>query len=40
MKILVANRHLQGLGGSETSTYTLIKELLQQGQDVEYFSLY
>lgn len=40
MKILVANRHLQGLGGSETFTYTLAAELKKQGHNVEYFTLY
>lgn len=39
MKILIANRHLKGLGGSETFTYTLIAELQKQGHDVEYFTL-
>lgn len=40
MKILVANRHLKGLGGSETFTYTLIKQLIADGHEVEYFTLY
>lgn len=40
MKILIANRHLKGLGGSETFTYTLIAELLRQGHHVEYFTLH
>ncbi len=36
--ILVANNHLKNLGGSETFTYTLIKELLEKGFDVEFFT--
>jgi len=40
MKILIANRHLKGLGGSETFTYTLIAELKKQGYEVEYFTLF
>ena len=40
MKILVANRHLQGLGGSETFTFTLAAELKAAGHDVEYFTLF
>lgn len=40
MKILVANRHLEGLGGSETFTYTLAAQLQAAGHDVEYFTLF
>ncbi len=40
MKILVANRHLSGLGGSETFTYTLIAELVRLGHQVEYYTLF
>ena len=40
MKILVANRHLQSIGGSETFTYTLIMELKRMGYELEYFTLY
>lgn len=40
MKILIASRHLQGLGGSETFNYTLISELQRQGHEVEYFTLF
>jgi glycosyltransferase involved in cell wall biosynthesis len=40
MKILIANRHLKGLGGSETFTYTLIAELQRQGHDVQYFTMF
>lgn len=36
--ILVANNHLVQTGGSETYTYTIIKELLARGFDVEYFT--
>jgi glycosyltransferase involved in cell wall biosynthesis len=37
--ILVANNHLVQVGGSETFTYTMIKELLSRDFDVEYFAL-
>lgn len=37
--ILVANNHLVQVGGSETFTYTMIKELLSREFDVEYFAL-
>jgi hypothetical protein len=40
MKILICNRHLKGVGGSETYTYALAKELLRQGHQVEYFTLF
>ncbi|WP_018631075.1 hypothetical protein [Niabella aurantiaca] len=38
--ILVANNHLQHLGGSETYTYTLAEELKKQAFDVEYFTFH
>lgn len=38
MRILVATNHLQNTGGTECYTYALIKELLMQGHDVEYFA--
>lgn len=37
--ILVANNHLVQAGGSETFTYTIIKELLSRNFDVEYFAI-
>jgi glycosyltransferase involved in cell wall biosynthesis len=39
MTILVANNHLINSGGSETFTYTLIKELIRRKYDVEYYTL-
>lgn len=36
--ILVANNHLERLGGSETFTYALIESLVELGYDVEYFT--
>lgn len=36
--ILIANNHLNSLGGSETYTYTLAEELVRQGFNVEYFT--
>lgn len=38
MKILVGNKHLKAVGGSETFTYTLIEELVRQKHLVEYFT--
>lgn len=38
MNILVANNHLNMLGGSETFTYTIIEELVKQGHHIEYFT--
>lgn len=38
-KILVANRHLDKLGGTETYTYTIIQELKRLGFKVEYYTL-
>jgi len=38
--ILVSNNHLEKLGGSETFTYTLIKEFKQKGYTVEYFTFH
>lgn len=35
--ILVATNHLEGVGGTETFSYTLIEELVRRGYDVEYF---
>jgi glycosyltransferase involved in cell wall biosynthesis len=40
MKILVTNNHLDRLGGSETFTYTLAKELSERGHDVDVFSFH
>lgn len=40
MKILVATRSLQGVGGTRTFNYTLINELKRLGHDVEYFALH
>ncbi len=37
MKILVANNHLEMTGGSENFTYTLIRELVSRGYNVEYY---
>ncbi len=37
MKILVANNHLVGTGGTENFTYALIKELVSRGHKVEYY---
>lgn len=39
LKILVANNHLDRLGGSETFTYATVKELVRKGFDVDVFSL-
>lgn len=39
MQILVTNNHLDRIGGTETYTYYLIKELIQQGCDVEYYTI-
>ncbi len=36
--ILVANNHLEGIGGTETFTFTLIEALLKKGHVVEYFT--
>ena len=36
--ILVANNHLEHLGGSETYTYALAEELKRQNFDVDYFT--
>ncbi len=38
--ILVANHHLQDLGGSEVFTYTLIAELIRIGHEVYYFTFF
>lgn len=38
--ILVANNHLEHLGGSETYTYAMIKELCEKGYFVEYFTFH
>ncbi|WP_152287829.1 glycosyltransferase family protein [Flavicella marina] len=38
--ILVANNHLQKIGGSETFTYTLISKLIEKGYNVEYFTFF
>lgn len=39
MNILVATNHLDSIGGTETFTYYLIKELIQLGHNIEYFTL-
>lgn len=39
MKILIGNKHLKAVGGSETFTYTLIEELQRQGHEVNYFTI-
>ncbi len=39
MTILVATNHLNSIGGTESYTYYLIKELNRQGYDVEYYTL-
>ncbi|MEL0643540.1 UDP-glycosyltransferase [Olleya sp. Ti.3.14] len=36
--ILVANNHLEGIGGTETFTFTLIEALLKKHYVVEYFT--
>lgn len=38
VKILVANHYLKNYGGTESYTYTLIKELVRLKYDVEYFT--
>lgn len=38
MRVLVATNHLEGIGGTEVYTYSLINELLRRGFDVEYFA--
>jgi GT2 family glycosyltransferase len=38
MKILVATNHLDRLGGSETYTYSMVKELERLGHNVEVFT--
>jgi len=38
MKILLTNNHLVGLGGSETFTYTVAKELVSRGHSVDVFT--
>lgn len=38
--ILVANNHLEKVGGSETFVYTLIEELLKRNYLVEYFTFF
>jgi GT2 family glycosyltransferase len=38
LKILVTNNHLIGLGGSETFTYTVTKELVSRGHEVDVFT--
>lgn len=40
MKILVGQFHLNTIGGTETFTYTLIKELVKQGHKVELITLH
>lgn len=39
MRILVANRHLVGVGGSETFAYSLIEQLIKT-DEVEYFCIH
>ncbi|PHR70576.1 MAG: UDP-glycosyltransferase [Lutibacter sp.] len=36
--VLVANKNLNKLGGTETFTYSFIKELISKGYNVEYFA--
>ena len=36
--ILVANNHLNSVGGSETFTYAMIESLISKGYSVEYFT--
>lgn len=36
--ILVANNHLNFVGGSETFTYTVIENLIKKGYNVQYFT--
>ncbi|MBZ4190432.1 glycosyltransferase [Niabella beijingensis] len=38
--ILIANHHLEHLGGSETYTYALAEELTKQQFDVDYFTFH
>ena len=38
MKILLTNNHLAQLGGSETWTYTMAKELQRMGYEVGVFT--
>lgn len=38
--ILITNNHLENLGGSETYTYTMIKEFCRKGYEVEYFTFH
>lgn len=38
LKILVTNNHLKNIGGSETFTYTLVKELERRKQNVDVFT--
>jgi len=38
--ILVANHHLEKIGGSETYTFALIEELKSRGYNVEYFTFF
>lgn len=40
MNILVANHHLERVGGTETFTFTIIEELLRRGNNVEYFTFF
>jgi hypothetical protein len=40
MNILAATYHLKGLGGSETFTYTFVKELVELGHNVDVYTLY
>ena len=39
MKILIGHRGLNVIGGSETFTYTLVKALLELGEEVDIFTL-
>lgn len=38
MRILITNNHLNRLGGSETFTFTMAKELVERGYQVEVFT--
>lgn len=40
MSVLVTNNYLQYLGGSETFTYTLVKEIQRREGDVDVFTFH
>ena len=39
MKILLTNNHLDSIGGTQTYTYALAKQLITLAHDVQYFTL-